>query len=317
MSAIRFAISSVSLLLVLSPAAQAGPIMEWLCGCSPNMTSQSTYTPAYVPTAVVAAPAPSCSSCAPQTTYYAPQTAYYAPTVTYYAAPVTTYRPFIPIVPRPTTTYYAAPGYNPYSAAPVTAYRPLVPVQPVVTTTRLIPYTSYRMVYPTTVAYYGVAPVYSVAPPCVTVPPPCADYGGAPLENYGAPSLGSGADREAIEAPSLPSGEPTTTYYHSMPSPSTVIVEKPAENSSGANRQVDKPAATQDPKPAEEPKSSGPDIKSPNPSNPASFKDRPEGNDSRDRTAMRPVRQVSRQVPAAVQPSIRVLGEDLWRPVKD
>jgi hypothetical protein len=316
MSAIRLAILSAGLMISLSPtAAQAGPFMDWLCGCSPNMSSQSTYAPAYVPTAVVSAPASGCS-CAQQSTYYAPAVAY--PT---YSAPVTTYRPFLPIVPRPTTTYYTPSGYNPYSAAPVTVYRPVVPAQTVVTTTRLIPYTSYRMVYPTMVTYYGVAPVYNVAP-AVTYPSPGPACSGAPVESYGPPSVGF-SEGAAMEAPSLPPGTPTTSNYPLLQSPSTIIVDKPFDNSTSVNRQDNKTAAPAEPKaaPTDDSKGSGSDSKSPNSAESPTFKrdslSNPPRNDSQDRTTMRPVRQVSRETVVAAQPAVRVLSGDIWRPAKD
>jgi hypothetical protein len=310
MSIIRLTILSASLMAMLSPAAKAGPFMEWLCGCSSNMTSQSTYAPAYIPTAVVAAPAAGCSSCAPQTTYYAPSVVY--PT------PVTTYRPFLPIVPRPTTTYYASPGYNPYSAAPVTVYRPVVPVAPVVTTTRLIPYTSYRMYYPTTVSYYGaVAPV-------VTYPAPSTGCcsSGVPVENYSQPTLGTTSVDAATEVPTLSPSDPTTANYPPLQSPAPIIVEKPTDNSSAVIRQDKKPATTQEPTsaPSGESKGSGPEINPPNsnskPVQPNSMPN-PEQNENQDRTTKRPIRLVSREMPVAAQPTVRVLSGDLWQSVKD
>jgi hypothetical protein len=313
MSAIRLAMLSVCL-TVLSPlAVKAGPIMEWLCGCSSNMTSQSTYAPAYVPTAVVAAPAAGCS-CAPQ------QTTYYAPAVAYPAA-VTAYRPFLPIVPRPTTTYYRPPaGYNPYSLAPVTVYRPVVPVQPVVTTTRLIPYTSYRMVYPATVSYYGVAPAYYAYPE----PPPCAvPESGAPVENYNPPPAGSVSEGDATEIPSLPPGQPATTFYPPLESAKPIIVEKPIVIPPPANGQESKPATGNEPKqaPKGDGKDSGAEANPANPANPPAVQKNsltnPPRDESQDRTTRRPVRQISRAASAATQPTVQVLSGDLWRPAKD
>ncbi len=318
MSAVRLAALCAGLMALLSPiSAQAGPFMEWLCGCSPNMSAQSTYAPAYVPTAVVPAQAAGCS-CAQQTTYYAPAAVY--------PAAVTAYRPFLPVVPRPTTTYYTPPGYNPYSLAPVTVYRPVVPVQPVVTTTRLIPYTSYRMVYPTMLSYYGAAPLCNVAPAYVAPPAPCAvPESGIPVQSCNQPPVGPSAEGEAMEAPSLPPGQPSTTYYPPLQSPSTIIVEKPIENPAPApvTRQDNKPETSNEPKaaPQGETKKSEADDGSAKSTNPASIQhnslSNPPRDDSQDRTTMRPVRQISRNMPAAIQPDVRILSGDLWRPAKD
>jgi hypothetical protein len=313
MSAIRLAVLSACLMISLSPVVQACGLCGLFGHGSPT-TVATTTAPAYVPTTVVAG--------------YAPQTTYYAPAVVA-PVPVTTYRPFLPIVPRPTTTYYAS-GYNPYSAAPVTVYRPVMAVQPVVTTTRLIPYTSYRMTYPTTVAYYGVAPVCNAAPACIVPPAPCTGCGGAPVESYNPPPLATPSDGGAMEAPSLPPGQPTTTEYQPLPVPSMsnyppaqtaapMIIEKQVDNSATV-RQDNKPTLAPQPKPAPQgdTKSSGPEINSPNNGNPANIKENSlpttEGSSSRDRTTLRPVRLVSRETTLAVQPPVRVLSGDLWRP---
>jgi hypothetical protein len=326
MPAIRMTVVITVLMALLStPAVQAGPILEWLCGCSQNMTSSSTYAPAYVPPVETPAPATNCVPVPQQTTYYAPAVAW--------PAPITAYR-LLPVVPRPTPSYPSQ--YNPYSAAPVTLYRPVVPV---VTTTRLIPYTSYRMVYPT-VATYGYAPAI-VAPP-----PPCTIYGGAPVENAVPQPMANPAEL-AMEAPSLSPSDPTTsnyvpltpptiTNYAPLEFPSTVVekpysvekslrVEKPADGSSSAtgrdNKSDSAPSSDQKQTPADDSKSAGPNLTAPNPPDQPTAKPNsligPQPRENRDRTTMRPVRQASREKPASPQPAVRVLSADLWKPVLD
>jgi hypothetical protein len=316
MSAKRLVIVCVSVLMLLaSPSAQACGLLDWFCGCSSSAAPQSTYAPAYVPTAVV--PASGCAAPAAQTTYYAPTVAV--------ATPVTTYRPFLPLVPRPTTTYYRPSGYNPYSLAPVTVYRPVAPVQPVVTTTRLIPYTSYRMAYPTTVSYYGVVPTYYAAPAYAAPPAACAVPESLAVPSYDLAPAGPASEGDANEAPSLPPGQPSTTYYPPLESPSTIVVEKPYYNPTPASetRQENKPVTPNEPKPApqDESKKSGTDDSSTKSASPTTLQHNslPAGrrDDSQDRTTMRPIRQVSRQTTVASQTSVRVLSNDAWRPATD
>jgi hypothetical protein len=171
------------------------------------------------------------------------------------------------------------------------------------------------------VTYYGVAPVYNVAP-AVTYPAPGMGCSSAPVESYGPPSVGS-SEGAAMEAPSLPPGTPTTSNYPLLQSPSTIIVDKPFDNSTSVNRQDNKTAAPAEPKaaPTDDSKGSGSDSKSPNSAESPTFKrdslSNPPRNDSQDRTTMRPVRQVSRETVVAAQPAVRVLSGDIWRPAKD
>jgi hypothetical protein len=322
MSAIRLAFfGSFVSVLVSSTPAQAGPILDWFCGCSSNLRSESTYTPAYIPTAVVPAQPAGCISPQPTTTYYAPTAI--AP------APVTAYR-VVPETPRPRATYLAA-NYNPYSAAPVTVYRPVVPaVQPLVTTTRLIPYTTYRREYPTTVSYYGYGYVAPPVAPVVTYPAPVTETvvpnvvpPVAPVESYDAPTTIRSSDDAANEVPSLPPQQSTTANYPPLPLPSPVIVEKPADVLPPTTRQDNKPVASPEaqPAPSNENKSANPEINPRKTNDPKSVQpnslQNTQPDDSQDRTTMRPVRQAARTTPLAIQPTVRVLSEDLWRPAKD
>jgi hypothetical protein len=327
MSAIRFhvVLAGVALVALLSPAAQAGPFMEWLCGCSSNMSSATTYAPAYVPTPVAAAPVANCA-CEQQSTYYAPApvtayyapapvTAYYAPApvTTYYApAPITTYRPFLPIVPRPTSTYYASTSYNPYSAAPVTVYRPILGIA----TPPVIPYTSYRMVYPAQVTYYSPAVSYYSAPAA------CPVYD-MPVQSA-APDSCCAPSSSTMETPTLPSDQSSTSYYiPSQPDSSTIITAKPnTDDSATVTRQVEKPITSSDPKaaPTDE-KASGLNLNEQKQQNQPKAKENslplPNSRDSQDRTTMRPVRQVSHEKAVPAQPSGQVLSADLWHQAND
>jgi hypothetical protein len=282
MSAIRKVMASVVSLSVLLPSvAQAGPILDWLCHKSPPVVVTTTYAPAYVAPVVAAAPATGCSTCAAQTTYYAP--------VVVSPAPVTAYR-LLPVVPRPVTTYPTVAAYNPYSAAPVTVYRPVVPVVP---TTRLLPYTSYRMVYPT-VAYY--APTVSY----VSAPAPCNTCG-VPAPSYSPPVSAPSSDA-SMEAPSLPPAQPSTTYYEPPPASSTIVTPMSTSNNSPTPAyQQNKPATGAEPNsaPAGEPKLLSPEK------------------DPQDRTTMRPMRQISHEVTLPAPPTVRVLSEDLWQAAND
>jgi hypothetical protein len=315
MSARRLAIGcALSLMLLAATSAQACGICDWFGGRS--TAAPATVAPTFVPTAVVPG---ECAAPAAQTTYYAPPIAV--------ATPVTTYRPFLPIVPRPTTTYYRPSGYNPFSAAPVTVFRPIVPVQPVVTTTRLIPYTSYRMEYPTAVTY-GFAPacaappvcspppVYQVAPPACAVP-----QGGMAAPSYEQTPMAAPSEGDASQAPSLPPGSPSTTYYPPEYSPAPVVVEKPYYTPPAETRQENKPVTPDQPKAApQDEKKSGTDDNSTKSANPSALQRdsilNPRDGGA-DRTTMRPVRQVSRQTVAARPLEIRVLSADAWREAKD
>jgi hypothetical protein len=317
MSAIRFSVFSAIMLVLITPSAsQGGPFMEWLCGCSSNLKSQSTYVPAYVPTAEVAAPAPGCAcNTQPTTTYYAPaavtpvSTTYYAPQVVS-PAPVTVYRP-LPVVPRPTPTLQVTSGYAPYSAAPVTVYRPIVPVQPVITTTRLIPYTTYRMYYPSTVTYYGAAPAYYVpysAPVAVPVPAQVVEpaYEQAPVQGYPAEAIpeSSPADPASI-APSL-SGESRTNAVEK------VILDDPTTDLKKAETRKETTPA-----PKSDSKSTEGDLNGPKTGSPTTLRVTPEENTGTDRTAMRPVRQISQRQTTPAQQSTVIHGDEVWQTVKD
>jgi hypothetical protein len=191
--------------LALTPPCPGGPILDWICGRAPNMTSQTSYVPPYVEGApVVASPvvtmpaspvvgcggcapacgscAPTCGSCAPACGGCAPQVCQYAP----YAAYRTVYQPVQTVAYQPALGCYPPGGYA------VTAYRPVVvwAQQP-----RLIPYATYRAVYP-------VVPVVAYSPVYAACPAPCVGYG------CGVPS--SGCNSCAAPQPS--------TYYPSAPS---------------------------------------------------------------------------------------------------
>jgi hypothetical protein len=326
MSAIRFhlVLASIALTASLSSKAiAAGPIISWLCGCSSNMSSETTYAPAYVPTPV-AVDSASCNCGQQQSTYYAPSavapvpvTSYYAPivypvsTTAYYApaavapAPVTVYRPLLPISPRPTSTYA---GYNPYSAAPVTVYRPIVGVA----APSVLPYTSYRMVYPAATTYYYAPPVsyYSAPAACPVYSEP------VPSSNIESPSVVPGGSM--LETPSLPQNQPSNSdYVPAQPNPS-------ADNSTTDNYRAEKPVTSPQPKPAptdEKAKDPGPDLNQQSPKNQPKAQEnslpRSGSTENPDRTTMRPIRQVTFEKPIPQRHTAEVISADVWRPSKD
>lgn len=324
MSAIRFhlVLASIALTASLSSKAiAAGPIISWLCGCSSNMSSETTYAPAYVPTPV-AVDSASCNCGQQQSTYYAPSavaptpvTSYYAPTVypvstaAYYAPavvtplPVTTYRPLLPISPRPTSTYA---GYNPYSAAPVTVYRPIVGVA----APSVLPYTSYRMVYPAATTYYYAPPVSYYSAPAA-----CPVYS-EPVPNSSIESPGVVPEGSMLETPSLQQGQPSTSDY--IPSQSS------SNNTSADTYRAEKPATSPQPNPAptdEKAKEPGPDLNQQSPKNQPKAQEnslpRSGSIENPDRTTMRPIQQVSFEKPIPQRHTAQVIGSDVWRPVKN
>ena len=228
------------------------------------------------------------------------------------AAPITTYRPFLPIVPRPTSTYYASTSYNPYSAAPVTVYRPILGIA----TPPVIPYTSYRMVYPAQVTYYSPAVSYYSAPAA------CPVYD-VPVQSA-APDSCCAPSSSTMETPTLPSDQSSTSYYiPSQPDSSTIITAKPnTDDSATVTRQVEKPITSSDPKaaPTDE-KASGLNLNEQKQQNQPKAKENslplPNSRDSQDRTTMRPVRQVSHEKAVPAQPSGQVLSADLWHQAND
>jgi hypothetical protein len=150
-----------ALLLAVPAEGQAAcALLDWLSGGS---NAQSTYVPPYAaPVAYVPATAAtsSCTPCATQTVQYVPQTYYRA---AYVAVPVTAYRPTVTA--------------DPCTGCAVTAYRP---VTTVTYQTRLVPYTSYRVVYanPAPCASYSYAPCSPCGPTSYVSPSsscgPCA-----------------------------------------------------------------------------------------------------------------------------------------------
>src|SRR3972149_12029009 len=114
-------------MLSLPAASEAGPILDWLCGNSPNMSVQTTYVPPYYAPAYEAPmyAAPTCDPCSTPTyatpTYVTPAAgcSSCAPQVVQYT-PYASYRPIS--VARSVTTYYY-PGMTCNTCAtPVTAY---------------------------------------------------------------------------------------------------------------------------------------------------------------------------------------------------
>jgi hypothetical protein len=203
----------------LAPPCPAGPILDWLCGKAPNMTSQTMYVPPYVegappvgppvvtvpasPVAACGGCAPSCGSSAPACGGCAPQVCQYTP----YAAYRTVYQPVQGIVYQPSLGSYPPVG------CAVAAYRPVLAwvEQP-----RLVQYTTYRVMYPA-VPVVAYSPACAACPsPCAACPSPCAGYG------CGVPSTGCNSCAPPPAA-SLPS-----TSYPSAPLPALPETSAPS-----------------------------------------------------------------------------------------
>jgi hypothetical protein len=240
---------SLAAILSMSATCQAGPILDWLCGTSPGMTTQTTYTPPYYAaeyaapacatpacatpacatpacaTPTYAAPAGGCSSCAQQVVQYAPYTSYRPvyggftiprPVTTYYS-PSTACNSCA----APTTAYYPAAAYNSYAPA-VTAYRPVVAwTQPV----RIIPYTTYRMSY-MPVTYVG----YAQAPACTTCASPCAAPCVSSCNTCGSCGVAGGCPT-TYASPSCASCQPAITGGYTTPSIETPSASAPVISS--------------------------------------------------------------------------------------
>jgi hypothetical protein len=262
-------------MLAMPAVVEAGPILDWLCGNSPNMTAQTTYVaPYYAPafeapyatpacdscstpscaTPTFVTPASSCSSCAPQVVQYAPYAVYRPISV---ARSVTTY--YYPgmtcnTCAAPTTTYYPTTACN-TCAAPVTAYyAPLAWRQQV----RMIPYTTYRMAY-MPVTYVGYAPACSscVAPCVSSCAAPCSCYGCGSTVTYGTsscdscqPAISSTYATPETQTPTLatPITSPSTPT-EATPQPKTFQEQKPATEDTKPALQDDKTNAEPELKP--------------------------------------------------------------------
>jgi hypothetical protein len=166
-------------------------LLDWLSGGS---NAKTTYAPPYAAPVAYVPAAAATSGCAPctQTVQYVPQTSYRA---AYVAVPVTAYQPVVTA--------------DPCTGCAVTTYRP---VAAVTYQTRLVPYTSYRMVYAnpcTPCASYSYAPSYD---PCTTCGPAsyarpmssCGPCAGAPTSAPYTDQPVTGADRTPSLGPTPP-----------------------------------------------------------------------------------------------------------------
>ncbi len=161
----------VAMLLATPAKSEACGFLDGLFGwCG---TARTTYMAPYA--APVAAPAV-CNPCAAQTCCYMPQTCY---RTVYQRVPV--------------TTCQAATYCNFWTGCPVTTYRP-------VTTwtyrARLVPYTTYRLVYSNPcvpcVSYGACDPCAGICTPATTIPSACGPAGcgavSTPVVPYSGPS---------------------------------------------------------------------------------------------------------------------------------
>ena len=198
------------LLMACLAAAVLGavPAQSHACSCldwiwpwnwGRGATASTTYAPPYSPTVSYAAPVAtsSCVSCTPQVCSYVPQTCY---------------RTVCDTVP--TTVCQPVTACDPCTGCPVTTYRPVTTLTRRV---RLVPYTTYRMVWS------NVTSIGSVS--C----DPCGGVG------YSAPAAASSTCPSCVPSPSstpapyyngATGGSVTTTPSLSTPAPS----EKPAQN---------------------------------------------------------------------------------------
>ncbi len=314
----HFLVVVCALAAVLSTPATspAGPILDWLCGNSPNMTAQTTYVPPYyapayetptyaepgcntctTPTYVAptyAAPAGGCSSCTPQVVQYTPYASYRPISV---ARSVTTY--YYPgmgcnTCATPVTAYYPSSACS-ACARPVTAYyAPVAWTQQV----RLIPYTTYRMAYmPAT--YVGYAPACaSCVSPCSSCTSPCTYSGCAATVTYGESACAScqPAISSTYVAPSVQTQ--TSAAQTITQTPSTEVTPQPK------TFQEQKPAI-EDTKPAlpENKNNTEPELKPiPRPETQLNSLPEPRLIDPENRTTLLPVRQALHLTARPVSP---------------
>jgi len=191
-----------ALWLAMPVESQACEFLERLFGCNCG-SAKSTYVPAYVaPSAYAPAYAPSCAPCAAPCASCAPQTCQYVPQTCYR----TVYQPV------PVTTCQATPCCDPCTGCPMTAYYP--------TTTwtyqaRLIPYTTYRIVYSnpcSPCAGYSYSPCASCGPTgYFSSGAPCSSCVGGTTAAGTVPYTSAGTPLEVTPSPSLPPGSGGTS----------------------------------------------------------------------------------------------------------
>ena len=168
----------VAALLAMPAEGKAWDCLDWLFG-----GCRTTARVPYVATAY----APVCSPCLPQTCRYVPQTCYRT------------------VCQRvPVTTCLAVTGCDPCTGCPVTTYRP---VTTWTTQTRLVPYTSYRLVYSNPCA------------PCVSA---------VPSVTYASPAVSSVAAPEpccgpSVSPPAVPYSQPATSAPSTEGTPKTFL----------------------------------------------------------------------------------------------
>jgi hypothetical protein len=293
----------VTAMLAMSCESQGGCRL-WDCMFGAAPAAQTTYAPAYVPSA----PAYTAPACQPAC----------QPTCVPVAAPscspcCETYVPCAtPCTPQPCCNYATyRPYYSSYYAPTVvTAYRPVVGVYPLTTyrpflgtyQTRLVPYTtSYQAYYAAPAVTYGYSPCSSCAPcgGCSS----CASCGsGGCGVTYQTPASGCSSCNASVAVASEPAAESKAS------APPTFKTNKPPVNEEPAAKDKIDPI----PDPKATPSSTTPALPDPN-----------------DRTASRTtdgsarVLLITRQAPAAPvvedsgwHPAKRVVEDSGWHPAK-
>ena len=155
-----------AMLLAVPAEAKAFKCLDCLFGWGSG-SAQTTYRAPYVPSGRAPACGPTCNPCAPQTCRYVPQTCY---RTVYQSVPVTTCR--------------AIASCDPCTGCPVTVYRP---VTTWTSQARLVPYTTYRLVYSNPCSpSAGFGPVYG-GTAVGTVSSGCAPCAGGTSSSSGIP----------------------------------------------------------------------------------------------------------------------------------
>ena len=183
-----------ALWLAMPVESRACEFLERLFGCNCG-SAKTTYVPAYVaPASYAPAYAPSCAPCAAQTCQYVPQTCY---RTVYQAVPV--------------TTCQATTCCDPCTGCPVTAYYPMT------TWTyqaRLIPYTTYRIVYSnpcSPCASYAYSPSVSCGPTgYISSGAPCSSCVGGTTTAGAVPYTSAGGPTGGTTSPGLSPGSGNT-----------------------------------------------------------------------------------------------------------
>jgi hypothetical protein len=237
----------------------------------------------------------SCGTCSPQTVRYVPQTYY---RVEYDRVPVVSYRAF---TSRDTCT-----------GCPVTTFRPVTSCS---LSTRLVPYTSFRLVYSgysscgaPTYSSYTASSSCACGPTGATILPPTDAYGSplaSPDATLSAPSVPPGTDPADLR-PTLPSNPPPpagdTQSLRPIPDPTASGTDgaSPADAPSGDS--AEDSTGGEGSNPSTSSPSQGPLLQVPAPEGP-SIPD-PESRQAAGQIRRAVWRTANRQSPSVVRPAV-------------